>query len=235
MSDSENSGLRGSHRALETRIKRRRRLFEGAEFLVAIGKAAALVAVILSLVPLALSLFLGYSFNKVLTPSMSPALPVGSVAVTGPYLGQELPVGAIFGYQATGGERILHRVEGYQRVEDRLQYIAKGDSNGAVDIAPVNPEQIWGVAINVLDGPLASFVGGFAWDAGWAAQTWNTAVAGDWGAFFALLPGISWGALLLIGFVVIFWWLLPSILVSVGNRMVESDEAERAKLLALEP
>ncbi len=230
MSDAENPGLRQGYRALDTRIKKRRILFEGGEFLVAIGKAVSLVAVILSLIPLSLSLFLGYSFNMVLTPSMTPTLPVGSVAVTAPYLGQELPVGTIFGYEATGGERILHRVDSYQRSGDALQYIAKGDSNNTVDLVPVESSQIWGVGVNVLEGPLAFFVGSFSWDGNWAAQTWQAASAGDWGAFFALLPGISWGALFLIGFVVLFWWLLPSLLVSLGNRLVRSDEAERKRL-----
>ena len=205
-------------------------LFEGAEFLVALGKAVALVAVILSLIPLALSLFLGYSFNLVLTSSMSPTVPAGSVAVTAPYLGQELPVGTLFGYRATGGEKILHRVHEIQRPGDGIEYISKGDSNNTVDIAPVSPDQIWGVGVNVLEGPLASFVGSYSWDGGWAAQTWEAAAAGDWGSFFALLPGISWGALLLIGFVILFWWILPSVLVSLGNRLVRSDELERQRI-----
>lgn len=230
MSDSDRSSLRGSYRALENRIRRRRILFEGAEILVSLGKAVSLIIVILSMVPLALSLFLGYSFNVVLTPSMAPAIPVGSIAVTAPYLGQELTVGTVFGYVDTGGQKILHRVQGVTHSEDSISYVAKGDSNNTPDITEIQPDQIWGVGVNVLDGPLTNFIGSYSWNGAWAAQTWEAAAAGDWGSFFALLPGISWGALLLIGFVILFWWILPSVLVSLGNRLVRSDELERQRI-----
>lgn len=218
----------------ESRVKRKAFIFESVEALAFLGKSIALIAVVLSLVPLAFSQFLGYTFNTILTPSMTPTASKGSVVVTAPYLGDELEKGAIIGFATEGGVRTVHRIYDVSTSEDAVKYVTKGDANNTPDIGFREADDIWGVAINTIDGPLAGFITNFSWDATWASQSWKAVSTGDWSAVGALAPEAPWGAVLLLVLVLTFWWIIPSLLVRTGNRLVREDEEARKILEAHE-
>lgn len=188
-----------------------------------------------SLVPLVLSQFLGYGFNTILTPSMVPTVNPGNVVVTAPYLGEKLQAGTVIGFSNLG-TRTIHRIERVKTVgsDGTTEYVTRGDANNTPDIGTIRAEDIWGVAVNVIDGPLGDFIANFSWDADWSASVGKAFTSGDFPAVFALLPGIPWGAVLLLGFVLVFWLVIPNSLVRLGNRWVRQDEREREVILAAE-
>ena len=93
-----------------------------------------LVALILGVLPLALPRLLGYEVYTVVSESMEPALPVGSLV----YAKSEDPADLLPGDIAVffrNGSEVTHRV-----VENRVQereLITKGDANEQEDIMPV--------------------------------------------------------------------------------------------------
>ena len=92
-----------------------------------------LLAVILSALPLALPRLFGYEAYSVISGSMEPALPVGSVVYVEPAEVSQIHVGEIIAFDDEGTV-VTHRV-----IESRPQegaFITKGDANQSPDITP---------------------------------------------------------------------------------------------------
>ena len=92
-----------------------------------------LTAVILSALPLALPRLLGYSAYSVVSGSMEPALPVGSVVYVESAGVSQIRAGDIIAFDDEGTV-VTHRV-----IESRPQegaFITKGDANPSLDIKP---------------------------------------------------------------------------------------------------
>lgn len=111
-------------------------------WLVILGIAAVLtVAVLVPRVS-------GATPYTVLTGSMAPAMPAGSLVVTRPAVADEIGVGAVVTYQLKSGEAamVTHRVvaTSYDGT-GRLRLQTQGDANEAPDAQWVRPEQIRGV------------------------------------------------------------------------------------------
>lgn len=92
---------------------------------------------------------LGYNYKTVLTGSMEPAIPVGSIVITKEQSSYEME--DIISFQEEGAI-ITHRIISI----DREQYITKGDANNVADTEEVQQKQILGKVILTI--PLLGYL-----------------------------------------------------------------------------
>ncbi|RNL79191.1 signal peptidase I [Nocardioides marmorisolisilvae] len=115
------------------------------------GKAVALLVTGLVVVVLALAVvvpkLMGATSYTILTGSMRPKMPPGTLVVVKPVEPDQVRVGDVLTYQIESGKKAVatHRVE---RVEvtfsGTYSFIMKGDANQVADPSPVRPEQVRG-------------------------------------------------------------------------------------------
>lgn len=101
----------------------------------------ALVAVAL---PLSLPKLFGYQIYNVLTPSMTPALPVGSVLYVKSCQPETLAEGEIITFRLSAATGLVetHRVVQNDIQAQRL--VTKGDANAQPDVTPVEYSRVVG-------------------------------------------------------------------------------------------
>lgn len=104
-----------------------------------------LIAVLVILVP-AVTRSTPYT---ILTSSMEPGLPPGTLIVVKPIDPDEIRIGTVITYQLRSGEAevVTHRViqiQGETTPDGERTFITKGDANGAADEDPVREVQIRG-------------------------------------------------------------------------------------------
>ncbi len=106
-----------------------------------------LIAVILACIPLTLPRLAGYQVYNVISGSMEPAIPIGSLVLVKPQEASEIQEGDIIAYSSKtdAGAIITHRVVENQVAAGRL--VTKGDANAEHDINPVEYEQLLGKII----------------------------------------------------------------------------------------
>lgn len=92
---------------------------------------------------------LGYNYKTVLTGSMEPAIPVGSIVITKEQSSYEME--DIISFQEEGAI-ITHRIISI----DRERYITKGDANNVADTEEVQQKQILGKIILTI--PLLGYL-----------------------------------------------------------------------------
>lgn len=92
---------------------------------------------------------LGYNYKTVLTGSMEPAIPVGSIVITKEQSSYEIE--DIISFQEEGAI-ITHRIISI----DRERYITKGDANNVADTEEVQQKQILGKVILTI--PLLGYL-----------------------------------------------------------------------------
>lgn len=92
---------------------------------------------------------LGYNYKTVLTGSMEPAIPVGSIVITKEQSSYEIE--DIISFQEEGAI-ITHRIISI----DRERYITKGDANNVADTEEVQQKQILGKVILMI--PLLGYL-----------------------------------------------------------------------------
>ena len=116
-----------------------------------------LILVILICIPLTLPRLTGFDIYTVVTGSMEPAIPVGSLIYVREEAPAELMEGEVVAYRSDtdAGIIITHRVVKNQVVSGQL--ITKGDANEAEDISPVSYAQVT-LTIPVLGGIFAAMV-----------------------------------------------------------------------------
>jgi signal peptidase I len=104
-----------------------------------------LVVLLMSMVVLALlAPHYGWRADVVLSGSMEPALPVGSVEVTKPVNPEDIKVGDIITFRSpTNGKLMSHRVAAVQQ-DESYQFRTKGDSNEGVDPYLIPAENVVG-------------------------------------------------------------------------------------------
>ena len=100
-----------------------------------------LLAVIAVLVPITVPRFLGYEIYDVVSGSMEPEMPVGSIAFVQPVDPVTLEDGEIAAY-ITEGNVIMHRIVSNHKMEGYL--ITKGDANEEEDIKEVSYPNVRG-------------------------------------------------------------------------------------------
>lgn len=120
-----------------------------------IGTAVVVVAVLLVGFTLIGPRF-GWETHPVLSGSMEPALPVGSVIVTRPEGVEDIGVGDIITYQIEGNQKITHRVVEVVQDGDRRMFRTKGDANNDSDPALVS-SNAGQMRMVVLDIPYVGF------------------------------------------------------------------------------
>lgn len=117
-------------------------LFHMVGLLVSAVVALALVGVILLFV---LPRLFNWEIQVVLSGSMEPALPVGSVILVRPVDPQAVSVGDIVTYRPQGAtDFVTHRVVEVNREGSDLSFRTQGDANKAPDPAAVAPDAVEG-------------------------------------------------------------------------------------------
>lgn len=93
----------------------------------------------------------GFRFYDVLTPSMTPEIPVGSMVIVKMIEPSELKVGDIVTYSTSidGSTVLTHRVSRIMGSGDSLSFMTKGDANLVEDMNPVYPSQVIGT-VNLI-------------------------------------------------------------------------------------
>lgn len=111
-----------------------------AAVVIVVASAALLLGVI---VPRAA----GATPYVVLTDSMEPSLPVGTLVVSRPVEPERIRTGTVITYQLRSGQEqlVTHRVVGIgMTVGGGRAYVTQGDSNDVPDLAPVRDVQVRG-------------------------------------------------------------------------------------------
>ena len=88
----------------------------------------------------------GFRYYTVLTPSMTPTIPVGSMVFVKLIDAEELKVGDVITYTASADGRIVvtHRINEILEGNNELKFITKGDANDTTDLNPVGSSQVIG-------------------------------------------------------------------------------------------
>lgn len=209
----------------ERRIAKRSALFDGFDLTLVVLQTVSILLVIFSAIPFTLQLFTGSQLNIVLTGSMSGTAAPGDLIQTQPYLGQQLTKGTIIGVEQNG-IRYTHRIVEVTADDDgEVTYRTKGDANDNRDLFKPSSEDIWGVATNIIQQPMAGFLTRFAWNAEWSESFMAAIIAKDFTAAGALMPNAPWGLLILLGAIILFWWILPDVLQALRARLDRRDHA----------
>lgn len=108
----------------------------------------ALVALIAVLV-IAIPMLTKSTPYTVLTSSMTPSYPAGTLVIVKPTDVQQIHIGDVMTYQISSNkpEVVTHRVVQIiqpAKAGDQLSFVTKGDANSLADAAPVKPVQVRG-------------------------------------------------------------------------------------------
>ena len=89
---------------------------------------------------------LGYRYYNLLTPSMTPTIPVGSAVFVKMLEPSELKEGDIITYATSRDGKVVvtHRIEEVINDENGLRFITKGDANDVTDLNPILASQVIG-------------------------------------------------------------------------------------------
>ncbi|MBZ5733801.1 signal peptidase I [Nocardioides sp. TRM66260-LWL] len=139
-----------------------------------LGRLASALVVLVAVLVAALAIvagvvprLVGGGAYAVLTSSMAPGLPPGTLVVTRGVDPDDVGIGDVVTYQLVSGEPavVTHRVVGLRTGADgALQYVTRGDANPVDDPAPVRAAQVrgtlwfavpWVGRATVLLGPAA--------------------------------------------------------------------------------
>ena len=87
----------------------------------------------------------GYRYLDILTSSMRPTMPEGTLVVIKETKASDLKVGDIITYlPSKATDYVTHRIKS---INDNGTFITKGDANNTVDISPVSEKQIAGKVV----------------------------------------------------------------------------------------
>ena len=88
----------------------------------------------------------GYRYYNVLTPSMTPTIPVGSVVFVKMMKPSKLVKGDIITYSTSNDGKVVvtHRITEVILDDVGLRFITKGDANNVTDLNPVFAERVIG-------------------------------------------------------------------------------------------
>lgn len=115
---------------------------------VGVGLSSGLLVLLLAVAVavVALPALVGGSAMTVLTQSMEPTLPPGTLVVVKPTPADEIAVGDVVTYQIRSGEAavVSHRVISKTYADGELTFITQGDNNTDPDPEPVRAVQIRG-------------------------------------------------------------------------------------------
>lgn len=110
------------------------------------GCITTLIILLLAIIALLMIVprFLGYETMAVISGSMEPFIPVGSVVYAKAVDAEDLKEGDVITYEVNEGTRVTHRIASIDK--ENKQIITKGDANEVEDGAPVEYNQVVGRA-----------------------------------------------------------------------------------------
>ena len=114
---------------------------------VALSAASLVLVLMLAVLTILLPLLVGGRALTVLTSSMEPGFPPGTLVVVRPMPAQEIRLGDVLTYQIESGKPgvVSHRVvEKSTSTRGEIEFVTKGDNNDAVDEKPVREVQVVG-------------------------------------------------------------------------------------------
>lgn len=123
---------------VERRLSRLRALARASSFL---GGLMLLVALVVGLGVSVVPRLMGLHTYAIISGSMEPSYPTGSLVYAAPASGDTLAAGDVAAFWR-GEDVIVHRVQENVTAEGEL--ITKGDANAEVDIRPVPYDQVLG-------------------------------------------------------------------------------------------
>ena len=126
----------------------------------------------------------------ILTSSMEPRLPPGTLVIVRPVAAEEIRLGAVIVYQLRSGEpeTVTHRVVGITTSEDgERTFTTRGDNNPQDDPAPVRAAQVRGEVWYSL--PLIGYV---AVSVGGGIRSWIVVAIAVCLAAFGMFMVVSW-------------------------------------------
>ena len=95
--------------------------------------------------------FFGYKVFDVLTGSMEPTIPEGSLIIIKETPQNEIENGDVITFRFEGQDSIVtHRI--VEVINDGQEFITKGDANNANDSRPIKYNEIEGVVTNSFEG-----------------------------------------------------------------------------------
>ncbi len=103
--------------------------------------ALVLLALLVTVVPA----LVGGRALTVLSSSMSPTIPAGSVVVVRPVPPDTLREGDVITFSATGESLVTHRIVGVHHGPDGLSLTTRGDANEVIDAHRVTPDEVVGL------------------------------------------------------------------------------------------
>lgn len=104
-----------------------------------------LTILLLSFIVLAVPRFFGITPDIVLSGSMEPSIPTGSICFVDREADKyEIETDDVISYRLSNGTLVLHRVIGF---DENGNYITKGDANDNEDFYPISPESFVGKAV----------------------------------------------------------------------------------------
>lgn len=184
---------------------------------------AVVALVVLAAIPAAFQLFLGYSYETVLTGSMAPTIKTGEVAVMRTPIGGELRPGVVVGFKDTSDTKFTHRV---QALRDDGRAVTKGDANDAPDLFEPSEDDLWGVLVHVIPQPLAGFITVMSLNPEWWGSATGAVISGQWDALASLLPTTPWGPPVLVIAALLVWWVIPEVVEARQERRARRAEAD---------
>lgn len=103
---------------------------------------------------LLIPVLLGYKSMAVISGSMEPEIPVGSVVIVKDTKPEALKKGDIITYKIGGDTMVTHRINNVDKTNNEV--ITKGDANDSADVSPVKYEDIVGkMAVHI---PLLGYI-----------------------------------------------------------------------------
>ncbi|QJU53871.1 signal peptidase I [Herbiconiux sp. KACC 21604] len=114
---------------------------------VALSAASLVLVLVLAVLTILLPLLVGGRALTVLTSSMEPGFPPGTLVVVRPMPAQDIRLGDVLTYQIESGKPgvVSHRVvEKSMSSRGEIEFVTKGDNNDAVDEKPVREVQVVG-------------------------------------------------------------------------------------------
>ncbi len=170
---------------------RRSRATAGAAVLLVLGWMGILGATAALTAGVLIPRLAGATPYAVLTSSMEPTLPPGTLVVARPVAAEAVGVGDVITYQLVSGRPLTatHRVTGIeQRLDGERRFVTKGDANAAADPEPVRPVQVRGELWYAV--PYLGHL--HRWLSGSQRTTLSLVVAGGLSVYAAAMLGGAW-------------------------------------------
>lgn len=115
--------------------------------ILSIAAAVLMIGVILVALPLTIPKLFGITIYNLLTPSMEPALAVGSAVYAAPCAPESLEPGEIAVYYPDGATSLVQTHRVVENDSQLQQLITKGDANAETDAAPVPYSRVVGKVV----------------------------------------------------------------------------------------